>query len=491
MVETFALASVSAAVAQEAVRFLVKQTERLLRAWRQRGGTDPAPAERLDVPLEASPALEGQPSDATPDAGRVGLVIDALQELADRLSPVADGEAVEGRDAEVQTDASRLRQVLEALYGQRITFKGEHRPSTGAPHIVVDQDFRVLGKLVGISRLEVRGPAEAHVRQRGTIEAGGTVEGIGTAVLGAATTVPDPEAPAVVPPGLLARFESDLDRIEAVLQAARQGHLELVNEPGDVRRRVERLPGDAFTPEGIVDGDDSLWSSFLAGGLRTTSAVARVAVLRPGQPPKPVGTAVLISDRLVLSNAHVFLDAETAAELTLEFDYEYTDSGIERSPTRAKLDPSGFFCIDEDLDFGVVALADASVAEERHQVQLIESTAKVLLGERLNVIHHPGGDRKRISIRANLLVSEDDKWLRYTSDTRSGSSGSPVFNDQWEMVALHHGGIPDPKNLGDIDASSANEGARVSRIVARLRDVPDTQVGSDLLRSALSAAVPT
>lgn len=51
----------------------------------------------------------------------------------------------------------------------------------------------------------------------------------------------------------------------------------------------------------------------------------------------------------------------------------------------------------------------------------------MLKGECLNVIHHPGGERKRLSIRENRLVAEDDLWLRYASDTRRGSSGAPAL----------------------------------------------------------------
>jgi hypothetical protein len=109
------------------------------------------------------------------------------------------------------------------------------------------------------------------------------------------------------------------------------------------------------------------------------------------------------------------------------------------------------------------------------------------------VIHHPAGERKRVSLRFNRMVAEDDLWLRYESDTREGSSGAPVFNDQWEMVALHHGGVAATDDEGfeltrdgqrwtpgmseDAVAYVGNEGARVSRIVRSLRgaDVPPEQ----------------
>ena len=55
-----------------------------------------------------------------------------------------------------------------------------------------------------------------------------------------------------------------------------------------------------------------------------------------------------------------------------------------------------------------------------------------------------------------------------TVSAERGSSGSPVFNDQWEIVALHHAGVPAPGHdeLGGI----INEGVRVSRLLAFLRD---------------------
>ena len=61
--------------------------------------------------------------------------------------------------------------------------------------------------------------------------------------------------------------------------------------------------------------------------------------------------------------------------------------------------------------------------------------------EKLNIIHHPNGDYKQISIRANTFVGLDDTRIFYETDTAQGSSGSPVFNDQWQVVGLHHKSI--------------------------------------------------
>jgi len=48
--------------------------------------------------------------------------------------------------------------------------------------------------------------------------------------------------------------------------------------------------------------------------------------------------------------------------------------------------------------------------------------------------------RGRIAITANQVVNVFEHRLQYTTDTLPGSSGSPVFNDAWEVIALHHAG---------------------------------------------------
>lgn len=167
--------------------------------------------------------------------------------------------------------------------------------------------------------------------------------------------------------------------------------------------------------------------------------------------------------------------------------------GEPRAEDRWPLAPDDFFVTDPVLDHTLVAVAlrDGRPPGDAHgSIPLIEQTGKAVIGEVLNVVHHPGGERKRVSIRFNRMVAEDDLWLRYESDTREGSSGAPVFNDQWEKVALHHGGITATDDDGfDLArdgrrwtpgmgehavAYVGNEGARVSRIVRSLRtaDVP-------------------
>jgi len=45
-----------------------------------------------------------------------------------------------------------------------------------------------------------------------------------------------------------------------------------------------------------------------------------------------------------------------------------------------------------------------------------------------------------VSLRFNQVIDVDDKRIYYLADTESGSSGSPVFDDSWRLVAIHHAG---------------------------------------------------
>jgi hypothetical protein len=86
------------------------------------------------------------------------------------------------------------------------------------------------------------------------------------------------------------------------------------------------------------------------------------------------------------------------------------------------------------------------------------------------VIGHPRGiDRVMLSIRDNKLLDHDDIRVHYRTPTEGGSSGSPVFNTAWQVVALHHAGDRDMGKLnGKPGTYAANEGIWMDRIATAL-----------------------
>jgi endonuclease G len=129
---------------------------------------------------------------------------------------------------------------------------------------------------------------------------------------------------------------------------------------------------------------------------------------------------------------------------------------------------------------------------------------KILLGESINIVQHPDGRPKQVALQQNELVDRLDDFLHYHTDTAPGSSGSPLYNNQWEVVGLHHSGVPERDANGAIRSVDgtpwtaamgeskikwiANEGARISSIIAWLESaagtVPEEQ--GRLLREALA-----
>jgi S1-C subfamily serine protease len=99
---------------------------------------------------------------------------------------------------------------------------------------------------------------------------------------------------------------------------------------------------------------------------------------------------------------------------------------------------------------------------------------------RLLVVGHPLGGGLSFSLQDNLLLDWDQRRVHYRTPTEPGSSGSPVFDDQWRLVAIHHAG---KLNMGKLNGKSgtyeANEGINILAIVEEIgRRLSATQPSS-------------
>jgi hypothetical protein len=87
---------------------------------------------------------------------------------------------------------------------------------------------------------------------------------------------------------------------------------------------------------------------------------------------------------------------------------------------------------------------------------------------RMYIIGYPGGRDLEFSLQDNQLVSADAAHGRilYRTPTEGGSSGSPVFDADWDVVGLHHAGDNLLKTIG------ANEGITFAALKAAARAHP-------------------
>jgi len=89
--------------------------------------------------------------------------------------------------------------------------------------------------------------------------------------------------------------------------------------------------------------------------------------------------------------------------------------------------------------------------------------------QKVYVIGHPKGGGLSISLNDNLFLDCDDCVIHYRAPTEGGSSGSPVFNQQWDLIGLHHAGGTAMRRLrGQEGTYAANEGIWIQRIIQEL-----------------------
>jgi V8-like Glu-specific endopeptidase len=89
------------------------------------------------------------------------------------------------------------------------------------------------------------------------------------------------------------------------------------------------------------------------------------------------------------------------------------------------------------------------------------------------VVGHPLAGALQFSLHDSVLldVCDHDRLMHYRTPTDPGSSGSPVFNTSWEVIALHHAGSATTPRLHGSGEYEANEGISLPAIRRKLRAV--------------------
>ncbi|MCG6868209.1 MAG: serine protease, partial [Gammaproteobacteria bacterium] len=90
---------------------------------------------------------------------------------------------------------------------------------------------------------------------------------------------------------------------------------------------------------------------------------------------------------------------------------------------------------------------------------------------RVYIIGHPQGGTLSFSVQDNKLLDHEAPIVHYHAPTEPGSSGSPVFNAQWKLIAIHHaGGMKLRKLHGKAGTYPANEGLWIQSIIEALNE---------------------
>lgn len=308
-------------------------------------------------------------------------------------------------------------------------------------------------------------------------------------------------------PAALAKALADGERPRRMTSEQRRARYPtLVAQTGNDERAQTLL-------ERLIGGNDLVGINFLELGTACARSVCRVHLRDGSGTTLGFGTGFLVAPGVLMTNHHVISSAEEARYAQAEFDFELDVRGEDKPVSRFAVltDPAPIAL--QELDFCLVAVAAQSLDRRRRidefgWLPLNGAEGKAIVGEYLTIIQHPAGERKQVCVRENKLLKYDEggNTVWYKTDTVAGSSGSPVFNQLWQVVAIHHSGVPETDAQGrwlTVDgkvwdgsmdetraAWKANEGVRISRIVEYLRSrAAEHPLGSAVLQLSNSSAV--
>jgi len=168
---------------------------------------------------------------------------------------------------------------------------------------------------------------------------------------------------------------------------------------------------------------------------------------------------------VLLTNAHVIPKAIQPEDVFLAFRglEDYAEPGVRVRRVLWSSPPNELDATivePEQLPAGVLACPLA------RNLPLLDADPR----ERVYVIGHPlGRPDLQLSILDNHLLDYDAILLHYRAPTEPGSSGSPVFNKRWAVIALHHSGDNEMPRLHGTGVYEANEGIRIDQIQAALQ----------------------
>jgi S1-C subfamily serine protease len=195
------------------------------------------------------------------------------------------------------------------------------------------------------------------------------------------------------------------------------GHWRGTESPQDVREKIV--------------GENTLRDvSVLELALDAAQAVIRVGL------PGGAGSGFMIASDLVMTNNHVIATSEDAARAEFTFNYQLDRAGKVRDPVTVDALSDGIFCTSSLLDYTVVQVREPP----NFGAPLKLRPALVRRDERVSIIQHPGGHFKKISMQNNFVAYADRQMVQYTTSTLPGSSGAPVFDDDFQVVGIHREG---------------------------------------------------
>jgi predicted ATP-binding protein involved in virulence len=142
-----------------------------------------------------------------------------------------------------------------------------------------------------------------------------------------------------------------------------------------------------------------------------------------------------------------------------------------------------------ELDATIIRFCDEDkikLKELTRDVEMYVVTKRLPIPDQsqgIYIIGHPFGGPMRISFQDNQLLDHDGVKIHYQTPTDAGSSGSPVFNRQWDLIGIHHASNSEMPRLNDQPGIyDVNEGISILAIINKFREEHDANTISYFIR---------
>lgn len=211
-----------------------------------------------------------------------------------------------------------------------------------------------------------------------------------------------------------------------------------LDTPVSPSRLIDRWRGTTSVAEiqEKIIGEDTLRHVYILDLAREAAKAVVHLRVPESRGKESLGTGFMIASDLLMTNNHVIASREQAEKTEYSFNYQLDIDGKVCNSLSSQALPGGLFYTNSDLDYTVVSLKDVPSFGS----PLTLKKMQMRRDDRVAIIQHPGGHLKKISMQNNFVAYADAKLVQYTTSTLPGSSGSPVFNDIFEVVAIHHSG---------------------------------------------------
>jgi hypothetical protein len=189
----------------------------------------------------------------------------------------------------------------------------------------------------------------------------------------------------------------------------------------------------AVPPYELADQDAALFTQLVERGEENCKALAARSAVGRIESPKGtgIGTATLIGKSLLLTCDHIFSKSQVK-QAWVRFNYTSGSYALDSDVFELDLDTA---TRSSQLDYALVRVKGEPKQRTANLIDAILDS-----NQEIRLIHHPQGQHIVISGLGQIVQVGED-YIDHNISTDEGSSGAPIFNRDWQLVAIHRGNL--------------------------------------------------